>query len=228
MSSVSRAELESMDRDKLVDLLLDLSHEVERLRDDLDAEREARRELQEHAGKDRAEIRQDIQAELDDLRDDLKQTRSQLHHERSKLARRVTALEDDVGVSTQDALAVAEGGQDADGLSRLGLLVRHGPEAVSDQPTEKMYRARELIENWSRWGVTRDDALGTERRLAAAGHDLKTRLEDARDENLSWRQVYRAMELIDDWSGATITLQEGSDDEGKYVLVHRPEDGESP
>jgi len=226
MSSVSRAELEAMTRDELIKLLLDLSHEVDRLREDLEAEQERRRDLQEHAGKDRAEIRRDLQADLNDLREDLKQTRSQLHHERSKLARRVTAVEDEVGISTQDALAVAEGGQDADGLSRLGLLVRHGPEAVSDRPTEKMYRARELVENWSRWGVTRDDSLRTERRLAAAGHSLKTRLEDARDETLSWRQVYRAMELIDDWSGATITLQDGSDDEGKYVLVHRPEDGE--
>lgn len=216
MSSVSRGDLEAMGRDELIEYILDLSAEVEQIREDLEA-----------AGRNRADIRQDLAKQIGELRKDLQQTQDQLHHERSKLARRVTAVEDEVGITTQDALAVAEAGGDAGGLSRLGLLVRHGPDAVSDRPTERMYRARELVDNWNRWGTIRDDSLGRERRLAAAGDDLKTRLEDAREESLSWTQVYRAMELIDEWSGSTVSLNEGSENEGKYVLVHRPE-GEGP
>jgi polyhydroxyalkanoate synthesis regulator phasin len=214
-AGLSRAELEAMDREELVDAILNLATTVE----DLQAELE---EVKEHAAKDRAAIRREVNETEKDLSSQQRQDVDTLHHERSKLARRVSALENELDVEPSAAVQIAEAGaKEAAEYSRLSLLLRHGPEAVSDRPTQRMYRARELLQNWDRWGTTRNDAHtdGPERRLAAKGHDLKTRLEDARGESLSWKQVYRAMQLIDEWSGETITLREGSADEGKYVLV---------
>jgi hypothetical protein len=227
--AISRAELEAMDRDELVDTVVELSEtvadlqtSVETLRDELEDESESRRDGDQLAAQDRKEIKSEIADARDDLDDEISTTADVLHRERSKLARRVSALEDEVGVTTADALATAEAGEDAHTLTKLGRLVRHGPEAVSDNPSAKMYRARELVDNWDRWGTIRSDAVSDpERRLASKQHDLKTRLEDTRGESLAWRQVYRAMQLIEEWSGPNVSLREGSEDEGKYVLVHR-------
>jgi len=216
-AGLSRAELEAMDRDELVDAILDLATTV----DDLQAELE---EVKECAAKERAAIRCEVNETEKDLRSQQRQGVDTLHHERSKLARRVSALENELDIEPSAAVQIAEAGaEEAAEYSRLSLLLRHGPEAISNRPTQRMYRARELLQNWDRWGTTRSDKLtdGVERRLAAKGHDLKTRLEDARSESLSWKQVYRAMELIEEWSGERIALREGNADEGKYVLVFR-------
>lgn len=170
-------------------------------------------------------------ADLDSLSSEFQTAKQRLHRERARLTRRVATLEDELDVPAADALATAEG-EDPEHLSKLGRLVRYGPEGVNDSPTSTMFRARELVVNWNRWGTVRDDALGTERRLASKTHDLKTRLEDARDEQLAWIQVYRAMELVAEWSDGSVTLEDGSNEEGSYVLVHRPQEnadgGEPP
>jgi len=213
-AGLSRAELEAMDHEELVDTIRDLAATVE------DLERENQILEARVDGLD-ANIDRLVER-LEDIEAQQREERDTLHHERSKLARRVSALENELDVEPSAAVQIAEAGSEETAeYSRLSLLLRHGPEAVSDRPTQRMYRARELLQNWDRWGTTRNDAHtdGPERRLAAKGHDLKTRLEDARSESLSWKQVYRAMELIDEWSGETIALREGSADEGMYVLV---------
>ena len=228
MMSLSRAELQSMELDELVDAIVRLSQTVE----DLQAHVNEEKELRQDAAKDRAAIRRERSEIIEDLREELaeereqrKQAEQRLHQERSKLARRLSAIEDEVGITTSDALAVAEGGEDAQHLSKLARLIRHGPEAVSDDPTTTMRRAKEFVDNWERWGqVRRLDSSTKERRLASKRDDLKTHIEDERNERLSWKQVYRAMELIADWSDGTVSLKEGDDGEGKYVLVHRVEE----
>lgn len=165
--------------------------------------------------------------DLDDLRDDRRTAEDRLHRERAKLARRVATLEDELGIAATDALAVAEGDTGDHHLSKLGRLVRYGARAVEENPSTTTFRARELVENWNRWGTVRDDALGRERRLASRKHDLKTRLEDARNESLAWLQVYRAMQRVAEWSDGAVSLEEGSRDEGTYVLVHRLDDRKS-
>lgn len=217
--AISRTDLEAMDRDQLIETVLELDRRLE------DVEQTVSDGL-DNAGRDRAAIRSMIQEELTEIRDDHQQAEKRLHRERSKLARRVAALEDELGITATDALATAEAGADGEHLTDLGRLIRHGPEAVSDQPGATLYRARELVDNWNRWGTVRDDKLAFERRLASKKHDLKTRLEDARTESLDWRQVYRAMEWIAEHSSPNVTLQEGSTDEGKYVLVERREEKE--
>lgn len=231
----TRSHLERLSKDELVDLVVNLQGDVDDLRDELD-ELQAKFEDAKHtAGKHRAAIAADVSQledclddDLDtlesDLSADLSRATDTLHRERSKLARRVTALEDEVGIEPTTAVKIAEAGkEDAQSYSRLSLLLKHGPEAVSDRPTETQYRARELLRKLDEWGTKRSDAYtdGVEYRLASKKHDLKTRLEDVRGERLEWTQVYRAMRLIDEWSGANIVLEDGNSTEGKYVLVVR-------
>lgn len=214
--SLSRAEVERMDRDDLVDAVVDLSEAVADLRDELN-------ELKDHTGRQQAELHARISDVEAMFSEDISSAEDRFHHERSKLARRVSALEDEVGVSAADAVAIAEGGTEATQLTKLGRLVRHGPEAAVENPGPTAYRAKALVDNWNRWGTVRDDALGKERRLASKEHDLKTRLEDVREESLQWAQVYRTMEKIAAWSEGTIELRDESEAEGKYVLVHHLE-----
>lgn len=239
--SLSRAELEAMDRDQLIDTLVTLGERVDDLEARLDAECQEREQLREdmvERNKRRVdadtELRGligDLQDRVDDLeastptQDDLSDAEDRVHHERSKLTRRVAALEDDLGITASDALATAEAGQDADHLTKLGRLVRHGPETVSDRPTERMRRAKELVENWNRWGTVVDDSHNSHRRLGASEHDLKTRLEDARSESLAWKQVYRAMELVVAWSGPNVRFETDQEGDRTWVLRHDLEDG---
>lgn len=218
-TDMDRETLRRMSKDQLVDVVLELGDEVDQLREDVDA-------IRENAAQDRAEIRRDMHALEDELREDVRDRVDRVHRERSKTLRRLSAVEDEVGITTQDALAVAEGGEDARHMSRLGRLLRHGPDAVVDRATAKHYRAKTLVENWNRWGQIKSDAHGRERRLASKKHNLKSRLEDVEGSSLGWIQLYRAMELVAEWSEGAVSLEDGSHDEGKYVLVHRLEGGD--
>lgn len=217
--AISRTDLEAMDRDELIEYVL----EQDRRMADLEAELS---DARADAAKDRAQIR----ARISDLEEELQGTIADAvdrqARERSKDRRRLSALEDEVGITATDALATAEAGADGEHLTTLGRLIRHGPEAVSENPGATLYRARELVDNWNDWGTIRDDALGKERRLASKKHRLKTHLESKLDERLDWRQVYRAMEWVERNSGESVSLTEGSQDEGKYVLVHKVEETE--
>lgn len=220
MSTLSRADLEAMDRDELIEAVLELDRRVadleQRVSEDFDT-----------AAKDRSAIRSLLDEELAELSDELALATDQLHRERGKVSRRVATLEDELGITATDALATAEAGEDGEHLTKLGRLIRHGPDAITDQPGRQMtlHRASDLVDNWNDWGTVKDDKLGRERRLASKKHRLLTHLEGTRNEDLSWRQVYRAMEWIAENAGPNVTLQEGSEDEGKYVLVHRLEEG---
>lgn len=213
--SLNRATLEAMSRDELVDVILALDERVNALEDATDDLPNIRARTNGlNSAVDRLE---DDVADLETQHD---QDIHQLHRERSKVTRRLSVVEDDVGIAATDALAVAEAGQDAHQMTRLARMLRHGPHAVVDNPSATHYRAKELVENWNRWGDTHSFDRTKERRLACVEHDLKTRLEDARDEDLAWRQVYRAMKLVENWSDGKIELREGTDGEGKYVLIH--------
>lgn len=217
--SVDPENLMAMSKPELIGVITDLAEQVEALADELDAAEEHRNDLARQIASASGDLYEDIEA----LEDELQATEQTLHRERSKLMRRVSALEDEVGITQADALAVAEAGDDAQHLSKLARLIRHGPEAVAEQPSPVHYRAKTLVENWNRWGRVQNDAHGKVRRLASKEHDLRTRLEDARDESLQWSQVYRAMELVAEWSGGVVELRQ-TDDEGK-VLVHTVGDG---
>lgn len=116
-----------------------------------------------------------------------------LHRERVRLARRLTAVEEQHDIDPSTAKAFGDGKT----TSPLYLLESIGPEAVADAPGTTLYRARVLVENRDRWGEVRQNAkFGRHRLLATKAHDLKQRLEDARDEELQWGQVYPALKKL--------------------------------
>jgi len=96
-------------------------------------------------------------------------------------------------------------------LGRLKL--EYGPEAVDGRSTETLYRAEALARNWIRWGKSKKRGDGTvvERTLATKRDDLRIRLEDERNEDLAWLQVYRAMKQIAKMGPENIRLVERSD-----------------
>lgn len=150
----------------------------------------------------------------------LQEQMTTVHRERGKLARRVTAVEDELELDDQ-ALATA-GGQN----TPLDLLERVGPEAIEPNPSETLRRAKVLYENKGRWGQTRTNQRhGRHRFLASKKHDLRTRLEDARGESLQWSQVYRAMKKLAQLGGDHVVFDE-TDADGK-VVVFRAGGGDS-
>lgn len=205
--AISRADLEAMDRDQLIEAILDLDRQVADLREEMEVHRE-------HANRDRAKIRaergellDDLRDEIADLRDDLTRSERRLHQERSKVIRRVANIEDELGFEDEDVIALAEGGEEALRESPLSRLLEAGPEAVEDRSTETLYRAEALARNWIRWGRSKEtDGAVVERTLATNRDDLRIRLEDAREESLSWRQVYRAMQKVAELGPENIRL----------------------
>lgn len=130
-----------------------------------------------------------LRATVDEQADEI----DALHRERVRLARRLAAVEEAQGIDATTATVVANG----ETTSPLYLLESVGPEAVAEHPGPTLYRARVLVENRDRWGETRTNAtFGRHRLLATRAHDLKQRLEDARDETLQWGQVYPALRKV--------------------------------
>lgn len=206
--AVSRVDLEAMDRDALIEMVLDLDRRIEDLEEDI-------KRRSESAGKDRAKIRAEREQLLDDVRDEIgavadrvDRAERRLHQERSKVVRRVANIEEELGFEDEDIIALAEGGEEALRDSPLARLLEAGPEAVDDRATETIYRAEVLARNWIRWGRSKERGDGTivERTLATKRDDLRIRLEDTRDEDLSWRQVYRAMRKVADLGPENVRL----------------------
>lgn len=214
--AISRAELQAMDRDELIEFVLELSHEVDELEQELKDRTDA-------AGKDRAEIRKMVHEEIstleEDLREEISERTNKQARDRSTVKRRLANVEDELGFEDDDVVALAEGGKENVRESDLAKLLEVGPQGVTKRPSEVYYRAEVLARNWIRWGQSKENNEEiVERTLATKRDDLKTRLEDARDESLSWKQVYRAMKKVDDLSPENITLTERT--QGK-MLVQR-------
>lgn len=213
--AVTRADLQGYDRDELIEFVLDLQTDLRNLE-------ERAKEDFSTAATDRAQIRAMVDEEIARLEEEQRDDTDTLHRERSKLARRVTAVEREIGFETTDVLAIAEG-ESTDTLTKLGRLMHMGAEAVTENPTEKVRRARVIANYFDEWCETRKRNGVVERRLASKRDDVKTLLEAERHESLAWKQVHRAMKVVAEWSEGNITLTEGRSGEGKHVLVHKTE-----
>lgn len=211
--SITRTELQSMDRDELVELVLDLSKRLEDLEETVKEDRD-------RAARERAESRLQANNARDELKDELKTDIANKSRQFAKLAQRVSRIEEELGVDIADGLGNEGSDRDDRDLSQLGRVVRMGPEAIKDNPTASDYRAKDLVDNWDRWGIRRKDRRKgvVTRRLRSKKDGIKTHLEDERGESLSWKQVYRAMERVAQWSSGEVTLQKI--DSNGYVLEH--------
>lgn len=215
-SSISREEVEAMDRGEMVDLVLDLSSRLDELEERVESGFEA-------AGNGRAEIWTALNDGLEDVESEIRAGDDRQAHERSKLTRRVANLEEELGLEDQDVVALAEGGHEALRESDLARLLEAGPEAVTKRPSPVYHRAETLARNWMRWGESQEEnGIVYERSLATERDGLLTRLEDRRNEDLTWKQVHRAMEKIAQLGPENIFLTERN---GKKVLVQRLDGG---
>lgn len=189
-SHLTREELEAR-LDRLEDAVDDLEATDAAQAKDAAADRRRISELEATADAlaDRVDT---LEAELD-----------RVNRERAALARRLTAVEDATDVT-------ADASSDGGTPSPLQLLARIGPEAVAIDDGPTLRRAYHLARNRERWGETlQNTKYGQHHVLATKHHDLRTRLEDARDEDLSWNQVYRALQLCADLGGPHARLDEG-------------------
>lgn len=163
-----------------------------------------------------------LEAENEQLREtvaDQAEKNDELRREYIRLARRLTAVEEEQGIDAATANAFGDGAE----TSPLYLLETIGPAAVAENPGPTLHRARVLVENKDRWGeIRRNPKFGRHRLLATNAHDLKQRLEDARDEDLAWNQVHRAMQKLANLGGDHVRFDEtyASDGEnyGKAVV----------
>jgi hypothetical protein len=160
-----------------------------------------------------------IQDTEDNLSESLESHKKQDGTRHSQLAKRISAAEDALDINADHCNPLSDGGSDAQ-LSRLDRAVRYGVESVADHPTPTMRRATTIGEHITEWGDSGWKSDG-DVRLASSRDNVKSLLEAARAETLQWSQVYRAMELVNEWSGSGISLQDGDDHEGNYVLTYR-------
>lgn len=179
---------------------------------------------------------EDVEAENEELKaanERLRETvadqaekHDELRREYIRLARRLTAVEEEHGIDAATANAFGDGAE----TSPLYLLETIGPAAVADTPGPTLHRARVLVENKDRWGNVRSNPkYGRHRLLATTAHDLKQRLEDARDEDLAWNQVHRAMEKLATLGGDHVQFEERYASEGENygkALVWQGVDGQ--
>lgn len=216
--AIARSDLAEMERDQLVDIILDMDRRLE------DLEERVKEDFAT-ASKDRSDIRADMNALEDALQADITTEVSRVGRKQSTILRRVANIEDELGFKDEDVLALAEGGQGAVRESDLAKLLDAGPQAVTKRPTAVYDRAEVLARNWIRWGQsTEKNGEIDKRTLATKRDDLKTRLEDATDESLSWKQVYRAMQKVADLGPENLMLTETR--QGK-MLVQRVDGGDS-
>ncbi|MFC5970093.1 hypothetical protein ACFPYI_01995 [Halomarina salina] len=221
-----RADQGSMTREeaverieKLDDKLFDLAEHVYNGTDERVEELEAENEqLRERVG--------ELEELVGTLQEKLRDETSRRGKEDGRMSRRLTAVEDELGMDSEEVLTIAAGGEGG-GMTPLGRVIKLGPEGALERPTAKHYRARAIAERWSDWGTVHGTKYGRKRVLASKRDDLKTRLEDANDESIAWNQVYRAMEWVAENSGGVITLREGNDEEGRYVLEQTEPGGDS-
>lgn len=211
-----------------------VTDEIEALREELaelrEENKDLRQELKEHkqhAGKDRANIRGHVNRSIEEatetLGEQIREEQKKRGKEDGKLARRLSIVEDELGIDATDAAAIGDGGSEAIHLTKLQRFLRHGPEAVVDRVYPVHERAREIGLNVGKWGNTINDSYGKRVVLCSKKDEVKVKLEAQRDEKLQWGEVYRAMEKLEDIAEGKVRLTEGKKDQGKYVLEIRQE-----
>jgi hypothetical protein len=146
---------------------------------------------------------------LRDRIDTLEDNLERVTRERSLLARRLTAVEEACD------LDVAAGEESTP--RALDLLTKIGPDAVAVDDGPTLQRAYILARHRGSWGeVVTNQRYGQHLVLASREHELKTHLEAVRNERLAWNQVYRALGLLADLGGESVTLDDDYGRDGSW------------
>jgi len=184
------APTREMTREDAIEKLQELDQRVTALANGLEAAHDTIDELKA----ENERLRERLPEAADVVtQDDVERLEAYVDGKRTELGRRVSAIEDEVGLSVADALRV---GPD-DELTPLGTLIRAGPQAVASNPSAQLDRAHTIATNYERWGERRSNPRhGGHVALATRKHGLKAHMEDARGEGLAWKQVHRAIDKL--------------------------------
>ncbi|SFK65531.1 Restriction endonuclease [Halogranum rubrum] len=108
-------------------------------------------------------------------------------------------------------------------LERLSRFIRYGPSAVTNQTYAVYYRAHELAVSFPKWGTSIRDSDGVVLRLEST-QKLKRKLEQACDQQLSYRQVHRTLDKLAEIGGEAVWLTDtATTGQSKHCLhVHIP------
>lgn len=195
--SLSPSEDETPDAE-LLQRLRELEARVEQLEQERDALRaelqdecEARKEAIKNEQIERTRI---VQKAKDEVRSELKECRAELLEEQktrtranSKLAKRVTALENESGIDTAAADGVGE---------KLERLVRNGPSDVTDRVYPVHERAQTLLEHAAEWGDLVHDKNG--RRVIFIAPGVKPYLNAQFERKFSTSEIERIFDKVVD------------------------------
>lgn len=141
---------------------------------------------------------------LDKAEEEIEETWRESEFARSDIRTRVTRLEEDASVSADPTVEAS--------LSRLEriLALDEEPKGASEE------RAVDIADHWDAWSkdVTLNDDYQS--LISNKKHNLKTIMEESRDEDLKWNQVKRAMNALEDISDGKFETTE-TDDQGHLI-----------
>lgn len=133
----------------------------------------------------------DVEGELDDLKRQLRDQREQRGNDLARLRRRVHHLADELDIDVSDSAVTGD--------DKITQLLKHGPEAVSNNPQEHttLQRGRAVLSHATDWGEeTADGHFG--HRITFYGPTVKEKLELHRNENLQSTQIKRVFERLEE------------------------------
>jgi chromosome segregation ATPase len=203
MSTDSEADAVDLNRDDIMRQFAELRQRITTLEETVESKNERIDELQQElreqnqrSARERAQIRQRITSveedvdTVEDVPEDLRDERDTRGREDAKLRRRIAAVAEKAGVDVTDA--------DLLGDDKIQRVVTHGVDDVESSPTTTHYRAATLLERLPEWGTKMADKKG--RRVAITAPEVRSRMEDARDEKLQTSQVNRVFKQIVTWA----------------------------
>lgn len=157
-------------------------------------------ENQENTLEDAEELRQDIINE--------QKARSRAD---GAIERQVQTLADEVGVDIKDT--------DVAGEDKIGRLMKHGPEDITDRVYPVHERARDVLNHANEWGQNASDSFGA--RIGLRSTRVRENLELKRNEKLQPKQVRdvfeKIVELAED-SPRKVRMQKSHDGVNQLVI----------
>lgn len=204
----------------------ELESENERLREELESEREARKALINTkspstddislgsvfiADRPAGSMVEGLDDATDTLADNINELEEQVDEEQqnrgqqdAKLRRRIAALAEKAGVEIHES--------DILGDDKITRVLKHGVDDVEGKPGTTDYRAQDVLRKIGKWGQKANDAHG--KRILITSPTVVDRLDDYRDERLATSQVKRIFEKIEEWgadSPRTVSADFSSD-----------------
>ena len=197
MSANTPTAISSYDREGLIEIIEQQQQQLETQQQQID-------EL--------IEQNQQQQEQLDELQGKIESEGDRRSAEIEGVHNRISGLEEDIEEETPTPQPEETTIQQSDLTPAEQLSQADDPGEVTDSPTVE--RAISLFKNLDKWGSKTPKGLV----LKPADNPLSL-LEADRDEQLAWKQYYRAAEALEQLSEGSVTFFD-SDRHGKMIVLH--------